>query len=98
MSEFHGLGTPKALDRGFPACGWTDAGADPYDALLARLKREHGPFTVLWELTHRCNLHCVMCYNVPQAEPELTTGECYDILAQLAEAGTLRLTLTGGRS
>lgn len=86
----------EALDRGFPACGWDDANADPYDALLARLKREHVPFTVLWELTHKCNLHCVMCYNVPQPEPELTTEECFDILAQLAEAGTLRLTLTGG--
>lgn len=86
----------EAFDRGFPACGWDDAGTDPYDALLARLKREHVPFTVLWELTHKCNLHCVMCYNVPQQEPELTTEECFDILAQLAEAGTLRLTLTGG--
>lgn len=86
----------EALDRGFPACGWADAAADPYDALLARLKQEHVPFTVLWELTHKCNLRCVMCYNVPQPEPELTTEECFDILAQLAEAGTLRLTLTGG--
>lgn len=54
------------------------------------------PFTVLWELTHRCNLHCIMCYNVPQPEPELTTEECFAILAQLAAAGTLRLILTGG--
>lgn len=80
----------------FDACGWDEASADPYHALLARLQREHVPFTVLWELTHKCNLHCVMCYNVPQQEPELTTEECFDILAQLAEAGTLRLTLTGG--
>lgn len=86
----------EALDRGFPACGWDDAGADPYDALLSRFKREHVPFTVLWELTHKCNLHCAMCYNVPQPEPELTTEECFGILAQLAAAGTLRLTLTGG--
>ncbi len=86
----------EALDRGFPACGRPDAPADPYDALLARLGRQHVPFTVLWELTHRCNLDCVMCYNVPQRTPELTTAECRDILAQLAAAGALRLTLTGG--
>jgi radical SAM protein with 4Fe4S-binding SPASM domain len=30
------------------------------------------------------------------AEPELSTAECQDILLQLADAGTLRLTLTGG--
>ncbi|MBM4459728.1 MAG: radical SAM protein [Chloroflexi bacterium] len=69
---------------------------DPYDALLGRLRREHVPFTVLWELTHACNLRCVMCYNVPQPEPELTTAERLDVLEQLAAAGTLRLTLTGG--
>lgn len=86
----------ESLDRGFPACGWVDAGADPYDALLARLRREHVPFTVLWELTHRCNLRCVMCYNAPLAQPELTTAECLDVLDQLAAAGALRLTLTGG--
>lgn len=86
----------ESLDRGFPACGWVDAGADRYDVLLTRLRREHVPFTVVWELTHRCNLDCVMCYNVPQPQPELTTEECFDILAQLAEASTLRLTLTGG--
>ncbi len=63
---------------------------------MARLRQQHVPFTVLWELTHACNLDCVMCYNVPLAEPELTTAECLDVLEQLAAAGTLRLTLSGG--
>ena len=53
-------------DYAFDACGMRVAPADPYEALLARLRREHVPFTVLWELTHVCNLHCVMCYNVPR--------------------------------
>lgn len=96
MTLIAGNSPAEALDRGFPACGWIDAGVDPYDALLARLRDEHIPFTVLWELTHRCNLDCVMCYNRAQPEPELTTAQGLDVLAQLAEAGTLRLTLTGG--
>ncbi len=96
MSVIPGNSPAEALDRGFPACGWVDASVDPYDALLARLRDEHVPFTVLWELTHRCNLDCVMCYNRARPEPELNTAECLDVLAQLAEAGTLRLTLTGG--
>jgi radical SAM protein with 4Fe4S-binding SPASM domain len=80
----------------FDACGERATPADPYDALLARLRRERVPFSVLWELTHVCNLDCVMCYNVRQDQPELTTAEGLDVLAQLAAAGTLRLTLTGG--
>jgi AdoMet-dependent heme synthase len=74
----------------------SDSGSDPYDLLLARLAGEYIPFNVLWELTHACNLRCVMCYNVRRSEPELTTAECLDVLRQLAAAGALQLTLTGG--
>jgi radical SAM protein with 4Fe4S-binding SPASM domain len=63
---------------------------------MARLRREHVPFSALLELTHVCNLDCVMCYNVPLEQPELSTAEWLDALEQLAEAGTLRLTLSGG--
>jgi radical SAM protein with 4Fe4S-binding SPASM domain len=84
------------VDRSFDGCAVPENTADPYEALLSRLKREHVPFTVLWELTHVCNLDCIMCYNVSLAQPELDTQECLDVLDQLVEAGTLRLTLTGG--
>ena len=72
------------------------APADPYTDLLFRFKQDHVPFTVQWELTHACNLDCLMCYNQPLDQPELSTRECFDILLQLAAAGTLNLTLTGG--
>jgi radical SAM protein with 4Fe4S-binding SPASM domain len=85
-----------AFTAQFDACGERAEPGDLYEALQARLKREHVPFHVQWELTHVCNLDCVMCYNVLQREPELTTEQCLDILDQLAAAGTLRLTLTGG--
>jgi len=85
-----------AFTAQFDACGERTEPGDLYEALQARLKREHVPFSVLWELTHVCNLDCVMCYNVLQREPELTTAQCLDILEQLAAAGTLRLVLTGG--
>ena len=84
------------LDRDFDACGVRNSPADAYEALLARLTREHVPYAVLWELTHRCNLDCVMCYNVRQDRPELSTAECLDVLEQLAAAGTLQLAFTGG--
>lgn len=82
--------------RDFAGCAADGGPVDAYDALLRRLKREAVPYAVQWELTHVCNLKCVMCYNEPLAEPELTTRECFDVLTQLAEAGALRLILTGG--
>lgn len=87
-------GMPSPLD--FAACGVEGATADPYDALLTRLRREHVPFSAMLELTHVCNLQCVMCYNVALDEPELSTAEWLEVLEQLAAAGTLRLTLSGG--
>lgn len=85
-----------ALDRGFDACGTDGDGRDLYALFLSRVQREHVPYTITWELTHICNLQCVMCYNVPRHQPELSTAECLDLLEQMAQAGTLRLTLTGG--
>lgn len=70
--------------------------ADLYDRLLDRLRQEHIPIHILWEITHRCNLACVMCYNAPHPGPELTLTESCRIVDQLAAAGGLRLTLTGG--
>ena len=59
------------------------------------------PYSCQWEVTCRCNLHCVMCYtdcfNRPDAiRQELPTAEILRIMDELAEAGTLELCLTGG--
>lgn len=59
------------------------------------------PLSCQWEITCRCNLHCVMCYtdcfNRPNAiRQELATAEILRIMDELAEAGTLELCLTGG--
>jgi len=54
-----------------------------------------------WELTYRCNLHCVHCYtdvyNHPRYFPrELETEEILRILDELQQEGCLWLCLTGG--
>src|SRR5512137_202397 len=67
-----------------------------FQALMQRARREHILYAVDWEMTHGCNLACVMCYNVPRPEPELSTDEGLALLDQIAEAGALELTLTGG--
>ncbi len=69
---------------------------DHYTRLLKRLHQEYVPYHVIWELTHHCNLDCVMCYNAPVTRPELALAEGCSVLDQLAVAGALRLTLTGG--
>lgn len=54
------------------------------------------PLDVLFELTYRCNLSCCHCYVIHRKRPELSTDRIKEILDQLAAAGTLFLTLTGG--
>ena len=59
------------------------------------------PLACQWEITCRCNLHCVMCYtdcfNRPEKiRQELSTDEILRIMDELAEAGCLELCLTGG--
>lgn len=71
-------------------------------SFMKRLIRERVPVEGSIELTHRCNLHCVHCYLGDQSEirhhrhEELSTVEVKGILDQLAAAGTMTLTLTGG--
>jgi radical SAM protein with 4Fe4S-binding SPASM domain len=70
--------------------------------LHQRAQRELIPIGGSIELTHRCNLACVHCYvnlapNDRAAQlREMTTAQVHDVLEQLAAAGTLWLTLTGG--
>ena len=55
------------------------------------------PINAHFELTHNCNLKCVHCYIVKDnARAELTYFEIRDLLDQLADAGCLWLTLSGG--
>lgn len=56
------------------------------------------PIYATIEVTWQCNLHCIHCDMEPpkKDEKELSTEEIKEILRQLAEEGSLFLTLTGG--
>ncbi len=54
------------------------------------------PLSAHLDLTMRCNELCVHCYRVIEERPELTTAEIKALLADLARAGTLYLTFSGG--
>lgn len=48
------------------------------------------------DLTYRCDLDCAHCYLDDKTYPELTTTEWLDVLEQLAAAGVMTLTWSGG--
>jgi radical SAM protein with 4Fe4S-binding SPASM domain len=54
------------------------------------------PLSVHVDLTMRCNERCVHCYRVIEDRAELSTAEVRTLLADLARAGTLYLTFSGG--
>jgi len=73
------------------------AGATPVmDRLISRTVEKHRPLSVHFDLTYRCNERCVHCYLDHDDHGELTTAECLKMLDELARAGTLFLTFSGG--
>ena len=73
------------------------AGATPLmDRLISRTVRKHQPLSVHFDLTYRCNERCVHCYLDHDDHGELTTAECLAVMEELAKAGTLFLTFSGG--
>ena len=73
------------------------AGATPVmDRLISRTVQKHRPLSVHFDLTYRCNERCVHCYLDHDDHGELTTAECLKVLEDLARAGTLFLTFSGG--
>jgi AdoMet-dependent heme synthase len=73
------------------------AGATPVmDRLISRTVSKHQPLSVHFDLTYRCNERCVHCYLDHDDHGELTTAECLAVMEELARAGTLFLTFSGG--
>ncbi len=73
------------------------AGPTPVmDRLISRTVQKHRPLSVHFDLTYRCNERCVHCYLDHDDHGELTTTECFAVLEELAKAGTLFLTFSGG--
>ncbi|MBV8053311.1 MAG: radical SAM protein [Acidobacteriaceae bacterium] len=54
------------------------------------------PLSVHLDVTYRCNERCVHCYLDHEDHGEMTTAEIKSLLKQLADAGVLFLTLSGG--
>ena len=57
------------------------------------------PLWLLLELTYRCPLHCVFCYNpveFAQTQDEMTTADWIRVLREARELGAVQLGLSGG--
>jgi radical SAM protein with 4Fe4S-binding SPASM domain len=71
--------------------------ANPYARIVKKTMDRLIPFTVHWELTYHCNLHCPHCYIASQdSREELSLGQITDILDLLKENGTLYVIFSGG--
>lgn len=67
------------------------------EEMYERAERAGRPLSVHFELTDRCNLECRHCYVVRgRAGSEMTATEVKRALEEMAEAGVIFLTLTGG--
>jgi radical SAM protein with 4Fe4S-binding SPASM domain len=65
--------------------------------LIVEASKRTIPLEVALEITHHCNFRCQHCYIPDFAAPDLlTTERIFELLDELAEMGTLYLTLTGG--
>lgn len=70
--------------------------ASRQQALYRELASRAVPFDVLLELHRRCTFACRHCYVPATADDGLPLDRLVTLLDELADAGTLRLTLTGG--
>jgi len=67
--------------------------------VTASLARPGPPLWLLCELTYRCPLHCVFCYNpvdFSRTGAELTTDEWLRVLREARALGAVQLGLSGG--
>lgn len=64
--------------------------------IVKEAKRHCIPLSVAVEVTYTCNEQCIHCYLDSHAVRGMSLGEYEHLFDQLAEAGTLFVTLTGG--
>ena len=67
-----------------------------WSQLIRRSWEENRLFSVLLELTYRCNWDCAFCYNdLGLRGTPLSLGQYFDLLDELRELAVLNLVLTG---
>lgn len=76
------------------------AGSDLFRKMKENTPGQRIPFSGSFELTYRCNMRCVHCYQgdrrFDHQPAELTTAEIFRITDEIAAEGCLYLLITGG--
>lgn len=67
-------------------------------SLLSCVTRERRPLSVACILTNRCNFRCVYCDIPDHADKEMSTAQWKNGLTELAAAGLLRASFSGGEA
>ncbi|MFP4445109.1 MAG: radical SAM protein [Desulfosudaceae bacterium] len=62
----------------------------------ARFLQKKAPLVVGWAITDRCNRQCAYCDIPGRPRPEMSTGQIFALIDELARLGTLRISFTGG--
>jgi len=66
------------------------------EEITAKALRLNVPLAVQLDITYRCNERCVHCYLDHHDHGEMTTAEIFRLIEEMADAGVLTLTLSGG--
>jgi len=66
------------------------------EEITAKALRLNVPLAVQLDITYRCNERCVHCYLDHHDHGEMTTAEILGLIDEMADAGVLTLTLSGG--
>jgi AdoMet-dependent heme synthase len=66
------------------------------EEITAKALRLNVPLAVQLDITYRCNERCVHCYLDHHDHGEMTTSEILRLIEEMADAGVLTLTLSGG--
>lgn len=76
-----------------------------FASLVVAAEKSHTPLSVTFEITQKCNLRCVHCYNFDRELPrhpdgarglELSPDEIHRIIDEIRAEGALFLAFTGG--
>lgn len=66
------------------------------DLLNEICEKSSAPIACMLNITRRCNLKCIHCYQTNRANRELTTAQWKEVIGGLARAGVLMLVFSGG--